>query len=301
MSEVYDIQFMQKHIKGYGNKKILITGAYGFFGTWMYNALKHDSLLFMTKRQDMSKTLETIMGIDYIFHFAPTPIEPIIECAKRSNAKILYASSGAVYGGLRTKVSEDHPTNPITDYGIEKLRCETVLKKSGVDYCIARLFTFCGTGMKNNFAITAFVDAVKNNRSLVVYSHSVRTYMYIADAIVWLCKLMQSENGIYNVGGNHEITIDKLAKRVASYVVPPAEVIESDKPFIDSQPYYVPDCSKAEDLGLQHHFSLEYGIRQMLEYKSRCDSCEFFGDIDRTHCIECDREYEDKHANLSVL
>jgi nucleoside-diphosphate-sugar epimerase len=171
-----------------------------------------------------------------------------------------------------------------------------VLKRSGLDYCIARLFAFCGTGMKNHFAITAFVDAVKNNRPLVVYSHSVRSYMYIADAIVWLCKLMQSDSGIYNVGENHEITIDKLAQRVASYVVPPAEVIESDRTFIDPQPYYVPDCSKAQDLGLQYHFNLEYGIRQMLEYKTRCDECEFFGDVDRTACIECEKDYRDSHA-----
>jgi len=144
--------------------------------------------------------------------------------------------------------------------------------------------------MKNPFAITAFVDAVKNNKPLVVMSQSVRTYMYIADAIVWLCKLMQSESGIYNVGSEREIKIDKLAMRVASYVIPPADILKSDKPFIDNAPYYVPNCSKARDLGLENHFTLEYAIRQMLEYKSRCDSCEFFGDIDRTNCLECEEK-----------
>ncbi|MFA5151996.1 MAG: NAD(P)-dependent oxidoreductase [Clostridia bacterium] len=290
MSEAYDIQFMQKHIKGFKNKHVLITGATGFFGSWMFNALYEcDALLVRADHKDLNKYLQ-YTHFDYIFHFAPTPIEPVIECAKRSNAKILYASTGAVYGTLHEKATEDMLYNTRNDYAIEKARNEMVLKRSGLDYCIARLFAFCGTGMKNHFAITAFVDAVKNNRPLVVYSHSVRSYMYIADAIVWLCKLMQSENGIYNVGGNHEITIDKLAQRVSSYVIPRAEVLESDKAFYDPQPYYVPDCSKARDLELQYHFNLEYGIRQMLEYKTRCDECEFFGDIDRTHCIECEEK-----------
>ena len=290
MSETYDIQFMQKHINGFENKSVLITGASGFFGSWMRKALTDICKpLYVPERENLLPFLHLI-DFDYIFHFAPTPIEPVIECAKRSNAKILYASSGAVYGTLHEKATEDMLYNTRNDYAIEKARSELVLRRSGLDYCITRLFAFCGTGMKNHFAITAFVDAVKNNKPLIVYSHSVRTYMYIADAIVWLCKLIQSENGIYNVGGNREITIDKLAMRVASYVVPPAEIIESNKPFIDAQPYYVPDCSKAEDLGLQRHFTLEYGIRQMLEFRSRCDECEFFGDIDRTNCIECDKE-----------
>jgi nucleoside-diphosphate-sugar epimerase len=296
MSETYDIQFMQDNIKGFENKSVLITGATGFFGSWMRKALTGICKpLYVPERENLLPFLH-LVDFDYIFHFAPTPIEPVIECAKRSNAKILYASSGAVYGTLHEKATEDMLYNTRNDYAVEKARSEVVLKRSGLDYCIARLFAFCGVGLKNLFAITAFVDAVKSNRPLVVYSHSVRTYMYIADAIVWLCKLMLSENGIYNVGGNHEITIDKLAKRVASYVVPPSEVIESDKAFYDPQPYYVPDCSKARDLGLNLHFNLEYALRQMLEYKSRCDSCEFFGDIDRTACIECDKEYEDKHA-----
>lgn len=288
MSEAYDIQFMRNNIKGFENSNVLITGSTGFFGGWMVNGL-HEKCrqVWGSNREGMNELFG--MKWDYIFHFAPTPIEPVIECAKRSNAKILYASSGAVYGTLHEKATEDMYYNTRNDYAIEKARSEMVLMKSGLDYCIARLFAFCGTGMKNHFAITAFVDAVKNNRPLVVYSHSVRTYMYIADAIVWLCKLMLSENGVYNVGSEREIRIDQLAKRVASYVIPPAEVIESDKPFIDTQPYYVPDCSKARDLGLRQHFSLEYGIRQMLEYKSKCDSCEFYGDIDRTNCMECEK------------
>jgi nucleoside-diphosphate-sugar epimerase len=289
MSEVYDIQFMQKHISGYKDKCVLITGADGFFGSWMCKALTDKCRLMASDRNSMNYSLG-FGTYDYIFHFAPTPIEPVIECAKRSNAKILYASSGGVYGGARVKVDEDYPTNPITDYAHEKLRSENVIRKSGLDYCITRLFTFSGKGMKNNFAITSFVEAVKNNKPLVVMSQSVRTYMYIADAIVWLCKLMQSENGTYNVGSEREIKIDKLAMRVASYVIPPADILKSDKPFVDNAPYYVPDCSKARDLGLENHFTLEYAIRQMLEYKSRCDSCEFFGDIDRTNCMECEEK-----------
>ena len=265
MSEIYDIQHLQKHIRGYQNKRVLVTGSSGFFGRWMISALYNDCDLFLAKHDNNMGAILQGGGYDYIFHFAPTPIEPVIECAKRSNAKILYASSGAVYGGIQERVTEEHPTNPITDYGYEKLRSENVLKKSGLDYCIARLFAFCGAGMKNNFAITKFVEAAKTGKPLMVYGNPTRTYMYIVDAIEWLCKLMLSENGVYNVGGEKETTIRDLAKRVSTYKIPNAEILLSSKEFIQNANYYVPDCSKAHDLGLEQNFSLSYGIERMME------------------------------------
>ena len=119
--------------------------------------------------------------------------------------------------------------------------------------------------MKNTFAITSFVDAIKNDRPLVTYGNPVRSYMYIVDAVVWLAKLMLAENGVYNVGSEKEITIRKLAQQVASFKIPPGEVINSDKEFIEPAPYYVPDCSKAHELGLEQHFTLNYGIERMME------------------------------------
>ena len=265
MSEKYDLNYLSKFTDEYKNKSVLITGATGFFGSWMVKALCDDCNLYYSNRENMSGMLR-LAKYDYIFHFAPTPIEPVIECAKRSGAKILYASSGAVYGSIGVKVDEDYQTNPKTEYGIEKLRSENILKNSGLDYCIARLFTFCGTGLKNNFAVTNFIDDIKNDRPIkVLWPHTVRSYMYIVDAISWLLVLMQSENGIYNVGSEKGISVGKLAELVSSFTIPRNEIMVSDKPFIDPAPYYVPDCSKAHDLGLEQHFSLNYGIERMME------------------------------------
>jgi nucleoside-diphosphate-sugar epimerase len=263
MSEKFDLKYLSQFTDVYQNKSVLITGAAGFFGSWMNKALDGHFVAF-ADRVVYKTLLED--RYDYIFHFAPTPIEPVIECAKRSGAKILYASSGAVYGSIGVKVDEDYQTNPKTEYGIEKLRSENILKNSGLDYCIARLFTFCGTGLKNNFAVTNFIDDIKNDRPIkVLWPHTVRSYMYIVDAISWLLVLMQSENGVYNVGSEKAITVGKLAELASSFTIPRNEIVISDNPFIDPAPYYVPDCSKAHELGLEQHFSLNYGIERMLE------------------------------------
>ena len=69
--------------------KVLITGATGFIGSWLQEALDHQ--VIMTASRDF------VDGeYDTIFHLAPTPIEPVIECAQRTGALVVYASSGAV-------------------------------------------------------------------------------------------------------------------------------------------------------------------------------------------------------------
>lgn len=250
----------------FDNKLILITGASGFFGSWMANSLNGECDLVLANRSNLQETLK-IMKYDYIFHFAPTPIEPIIECARHNDTKVLYASSGAVYGRVETKVTEEEPVNPTTDYGMFKLHNELVLKRSGLDYCIARLFAFCGKGMNGTFAITSFVDALKQGKLLHVLGggKSVRTYLYIEDAIRWLRKIMLDGQGTYNVGSHREITIEQLARQVASFRIPPAELFYDKREFIDPAPYYVPDCSKAHDLGLSQWHDLCYGIERMLK------------------------------------
>jgi nucleoside-diphosphate-sugar epimerase len=245
------------------HKTVLITGATGFFGSWMSKLIEGN--LVLANHDNLSDTLKE-MKYDYIFHFAPTPIEPIIECAKRSDAKVLYASSGAIYGGIEKKVSEDDPADPKTYYGMNKLHNELVLKRSGLDYCIARLFTFCGKGMNGTFAITSFVDALKQGKPLPVLGggKSVRTYLHIEDAARWLYTIMLNGYGVYNVGSHREITIEKLAKQVSTFRIPPAELFYDKREFVDPAPYYVPDCTRARDLDLCQVHSLEYGIRSML-------------------------------------
>jgi nucleoside-diphosphate-sugar epimerase len=264
MSELHDLEFLRNRIHGYSHKTVLITGANGFFGSWLTDAFYGKCNLVLANRDNLYDALKG--EYDCIFHFAPAPIEPIMECAK-NGATVLYASSGAVYGGAQRKVSESDVAAPRTDYGIEKLRNELVLKNSNIDYRVARLFTFCGTRMKDQFAITTFVDALKAGSPLPVYNKgkTVRTYLYIIDAIIWLCEIVLRGHGIYNIGSERETTIMELAEQVCSFRIPKGEIYCNPKELIEPAPYYVPDCSKAHELGLYQWHNLEYGLRRMLE------------------------------------
>lgn len=266
MSFLNDIEFIRERIDlaEYKDKYVLITGATGFFGSWLTYALNGRCILTLANRENIKECLRG--EYDYIFHCAPCDIRPIIDCAFHDKSKVLFTSSGAVYGTIYDRPKEDAPLLPKTSYALTKLKDEIHLKGSGLDYVIARCYAFCGAHMRNLFALTAFINALQTGHPLNVLNRgmSVRSYLYAADLAVWLLTLMVKGDGVYNVGSEHETTIKQLAEMVADYATPHAPIIYSDKEFIETQPYYVPDCTKAHRLGLYQWHDLEYGLRRMI-------------------------------------
>ena len=241
---------------------ILITGATGFFGSYVSEILSGVVNLTICNRGTYDFALRN--NYDMIFHFAPVDIDPIIECAKRTYAKILYTSSGAVYGGVQHRVKETDECNPKSLYGGNKLLNENVLQKSYDNFVIARPFTFCGRGMRNYFAITHFVEAAIHNKPLQVFNQgkAVRSYLYAVDLAVWLINLMDKGAGIYNVGSEIPTSIKSLARLVSEQTGAKIEYVKDD--FIEPAPYYLPNCQKARELGLKQNYTLEYGVRRMI-------------------------------------
>jgi len=257
-----DIDFIRDHGNAwlYTGERVLITGATGFIGSWLAQVFAYQCSLTLDR--------DFVDGeYDAIFHFAPTPIEPVIECAKKTNALVVYTSSGAVYGGVPKQVDEDAEIQPKTAYGIEKAHAEKLLAESGLDYRILRLFTLSGPGMRNLVAITHFIEAVKSDKPMRVFGNGkqIRSYLYIADVLGWMLLIIDfGRQGIYNVGSEQAISIGELADRVSDYVH--GHPIKHVQPyFVEPAPYFLPDCTKAREIGLHQRFDLEYAIRRMME------------------------------------
>lgn len=261
-----DIDFIHSKVdlSPLAGSTVLVTGASGFFGGHIANALVGKCNLKVAGRDNYFVSLRH--EYDYILHFAPVPIEPVLECANKNSAVVLYASSGAVYGGVQTNCREKDETFPKTDYGREKLRSEFLLKESQLDYKICRLFTFAGTGMRDYFAITAFINAAKEGRPLKLFNHgnAIRSYLYISDAVVWILKILLEGTGIYNVGSERPISIRELSQLVSEHFTPHTDVVEDKREFHENAPYYVPNCNKAHNLDLFQWHDLDYGIKAMI-------------------------------------
>ncbi len=205
--------------------------------------------------------------------------------ASNSVRKLLFVSSGAVYGTQPpelTHVTELFPGGPdpldrTNAYAEGKRAAEALCALTAspsLETKIARCFAFAGPYMKldAHFAIGNFIDDCLHRRPIRVQGDgsAVRSYLYASDLMVWLWTILfRGHSGrAYNVGSEDAVNIAALAREVAVTLAP--EVDANIEVTIASAPTqgvpvhrYVPSTARArEELGLSAKMPLREAIRR---------------------------------------
>jgi len=193
-----------------------------------------------------------------------------IELAKKlhKNAKIVYCSSGAVYGKQPIevkKMSENFPFQDINelalekrDYAFGKRNAEEQIKelgKFGIKVAIARCFAFYGDYLPKDghFAYSSFLNSAEQGKDIRVNAtHEViRSYMHADELVENLIKIANQaspECPIYNVGSDEEISIFELAKKISKKHN--VKVIKKNQIDLTKIDRYVPNIDKLRKLNL---------------------------------------------------
>ena len=201
--------------------------------------------------------------------------------------KILFTSSGAVYGPRKTKKKTNeldiisvNKINKFTDYKKEYAKTKIILEqgfkklaKKGFKVSIARLFSFIGKRILINksFAITNLINqAIQKNKYLKLNDSKkvFRSYMFSDDLIKWLIQILinsSSKCEVYNVGSDELITIEKLAKLIGQKFNKSVIKKEKNKKS-DHIDFYVPLTSKAKKkLNLKINVDIKNSINMLLK------------------------------------
>jgi dTDP-glucose 4,6-dehydratase len=193
-------------------------------------------------------------------------------------SKIVYCSSGAVYGqqpALLVGLHEDAELGLIEnlppgkrEYAQAKRNSEIEIRKLGlmdINVSIARCFAFVGKYLRRDqhFAIGNFIEDGLQGRPIRVNSTKTvfRSYMHSDDLVTWLMTLAlnsSKECPIFNVGSDEEVNVRDLASRIANYFDVPALLPPIANDEIDR---YIPSISKARvELGLNLAYDLNDSI-----------------------------------------
>ena len=203
----------------------------------------------------------------------------ILEIAKKSlESKVLFTSSGAVYGksaGLDAAFSEGSAstlstTNQSSAYGEDKRVSEMLgtlaTAEFGFEFIIARLFAFVGPylPLDGHFAIGNFIDDGLRHDKITVKGDgtAIRSYMYSSDLVIWLIKILSHgmPSFCYNVGSPEPVSISELTGLVGRICEKEVEIMKPPKPNLVPE-RYLPLVSKAtKELGLNLYHSLEDSI-----------------------------------------
>lgn len=207
-------------------------------------------------------------------------------CAQAKVDKMLLVSTGAVYGKAPShlkNISEDFsdsidPTISQSVYHHIRRMMEILsviyAEENDFEAKIARCFSFIGPYLPLNgrFAVSDFIlDALSNN-SITIKGDgkAVRSYLYMADLVIWLWKILFKGGNCrpYNVGSEMPVTIREVAEEFAKESVPPLPVSILKESFHGIAPdYYVPDTSRARsELDLQQIIPLSKAVKKTMQW-----------------------------------
>lgn len=145
-------------------------------------------------------------------------------CKKYNIRKFITASSAAIYGNPKyLPIDENHPTEPMSQYGLSKLTMEKYIKLSGIPYIIFRFSNAYDPRQKSSKesgVVAIFNNAMKNNEPINIYGdgEQIRDFIYVEDIANICIKAINSnvENEIINFSTNKGVSLNQLFKVMKS-------------------------------------------------------------------------------------
>ena len=180
-------------------------------------------------------------------------------------AKIVYCSSGAVYGQQPADLefmSEEFAFQDVSDmvdykrdYAMGKRASEVAIQNlglEGLNVSIARCFAFYGKYLPKDqhFAYGNFIGAAEKGETIEVQAKHrvIRSYMHADDMVHALIRIAldaKPECPIYNVGSDEAIEIHNLANQIGQQHNVPVKIAPITDNKIDR---YVPNVDKLKSL-----------------------------------------------------
>jgi len=236
---------------------------------------------------------EAVEGVEVVYHLVSTTLpktsndDPVYDvrsnlidtvqllecCVEAGVRKVVFSSSGGtVYGSPRfLPITEDHPTDPISSYGVVKLAIEKYLglfrHLHGLDYAALRISNPYGPFQNpdgQQGAISVFLNRIHGGRPVTIWGDGgvVRDYLYVSDlteALV-LAARIKTHAKVLNIGSGRGYSLNELLRAMAEVLGEKPQVEHLPARSLDV-PENVLGVSRARaELGWSPEVGLKEGI-----------------------------------------
>ncbi len=165
-------------------------------------------------------------------------------CNERQIRKLVYLSTGAVYGSAAVPASSDQPENPDSPYAVAKFLAEKIfLEVHSGPVNVLRLYFPFGRGQKPPRLFPRLVQSIRNGDPVACNPGGGPrlSVIHVDD----LCEILirdfildEKASGKWNVASNETVTISIAAKEIAHELRTGVRLSEDgDRPDVLSVPY----------------------------------------------------------------
>jgi len=206
-----------------------------------------------------------------------TAVEFLSLAADKIDAHFIHLSTDFIFDGTEGPYREDGVPNPLSYYGLSKLKGEEIIKRNCRKWAILRTVLVYGIvhDMSRSNIVLWAKGALEQKKNINIVDDQFRTPT-LAEDLAMGCKLAadHAAQGVYNISGKDFMSIYELVERVAKYYKLSMETVgKTDSTSLNQTAKRPPitgfDLTKAiTDLNYAPH-SFEEGIALMEEQLNR--------------------------------
>lgn len=155
-------------------------------------------------------------------------VQWLSEIAKEINAHVIHISTDFIFDGVKGNYKETDTPNPISYYGLSKLKSEEVLTNSNINFTILRTILVYGKvyDMSRSNIVLWVKQMLEEGKEITIVDDQYRTPTYVLD-LAMACKISMDKKatGVFNISSNKLMSVFEITQEIA-------EVFNLDKSLL---------------------------------------------------------------------
>lgn len=150
------------------------------------------------------------------------------EYSEKTNTHLIHLSTDFIFDGKNGPYKEIDTPNPLSYYGMSKLKSENILTQSKIDYTIIRTILVYGKvfDMTRNNIVLWVKQMLEDKKEITIVNDQYRMPTFVED-LALACRLAMDKKitGVFNVSSSTLLSVYEIAQQIA-------EVFKLDKSLI---------------------------------------------------------------------
>jgi len=145
-------------------------------------------------------------------------VETLVDAAKEHNSHLIHISTDFIFDGEGGPYKEDDKPNPISHYGLSKLKSEELIKKAKIKHTILRTILVYGLvdNMPRNNIVLWIKGALENKQEVTIVDDQFRMPTFVDDlARACLLSIQQEAYGVFHISSSELLSIYEITLQIA--------------------------------------------------------------------------------------